>query len=169
VSELRIGRLDPGHVRGDFDCGKPSLNDFLQTLVNQYEKRNLGRTYVATEGDDRRVLGYYTLSSGSVNVGSLPAKQSKKLPRHPVPVILLARLAVDQRAQGKGFGGHLLRDGITRSLDLSEKLGIHAIVVDAIDDGAKAFYLKYGFSPLLDHAWHLFLPIATARAALGKG
>jgi predicted N-acetyltransferase YhbS len=168
VSELRIERLDPGHERGGFDCGKPSLNDFLLTLVNQYEKRNLGRTYVATEGDDRHVLGYYTLSSGSVNVGSLPAKQAKKLPRHAVPVILLARLAVDQRAQGKGVGGHLLRDGITRSLDLSENLGIHAIVVDAIDDAAKSFYVKYGFIPLLDHAWHLFLPIATAKGALGK-
>ena len=85
-----------------------------------------------------------------------------------MPVILLARLAVDQRAQGKGLGGHLLRDGITRSLDLSEKLGIHAIVVDAIDDAAKSFYVKYGFIPLLDHAWHLFLPIATAKDALGK-
>jgi predicted N-acetyltransferase YhbS len=168
VSELRIERLDPGHERGGFDCGKPSLNDFLKTLVNQYEKRNLGRTYVATQGDDRRVLGYYTLSSGSVDVGSLPSNQAKKLPRHAVPVILLARLAVDQRAQGKGFGNYLLREGITRSLALAENLGIHAIVVDAIDDAAKTFYVKYGFNPLQDHAWHLFLPIATAKDALGK-
>jgi GNAT superfamily N-acetyltransferase len=169
MSELRIERLDPAHVRAGFDCGKPSLNDFLLTLVNQYEKRNLGRTYVATEGDDPRVLGYYTLSSGSIDVGSLPAKQAKKLPRHAVPVILLARLAVDQRAQGKGLGGYLLCDGINRSLDLSEKLGIHAIVVDAIDEQAKAFYEKYGFMALSDQPLRLYLPLATIRKALPPG
>ena len=166
MSELLIERLDPTHVRGGFDCGKPALNDFLLSLATQYEKRNIGRTYVATEGDDRHVLGYYTLSSGSIDAGHLPAKQAKKLPRHALPVILLARLAVDNRAQGRALGGKLLRDGIIRSLDLSQKLGIHAIVVDAIDESAKAFYVKYGFSPLLDHDWHLFLPIATAQAAI---
>lgn len=169
MAELRIERLDPGHVRAGFDCGKPSLNDFLLTLVNQYEKRNLGRTYVATDGDDRRVLGYYTLSSGSINVGTLPAKQAKKLPRHAVPVILLARLAVDQTAQGKGVGGYLLRDGMARSLDLSEHLGIHAIVVDGIDEQAKAFYERYGFVPLTDQPVCLYLPVATIRKASNPG
>jgi ribosomal protein S18 acetylase RimI-like enzyme len=168
MSELRIERLDPTHVRGGFDCGKPSLDNFLLSLANQYEKRNIGRTYVATEGDDRRVLGYYTLASGALAFQNLPDTVSRKLPKHPVPVVLLARLAVDNRAQGRGLGGKLLRDGITRSLDLSQKLGIHAIVVDAIDESAKAFYVKYGFSTLLDHDWHLFLPIATAQAAIGK-
>jgi predicted N-acetyltransferase YhbS len=136
----------------------------LRTLVNQYERRNLGRTYVATEGEDQQVLGYDTLSSGSVSFDVLPAKQAKKLPRHEVPVILLARLAVDQRAQGKGLGGHRLGDAIRRSLDLSESLGIHAIVVDAIDESARSFYRKFGFIPLLDDELHLFLPIAAARS-----
>jgi hypothetical protein len=126
-------------VREGFDCGKPSLNDFRHTLVRQYEKRSLGRTYVASREDDRRVLGYYTLASGSIDVESLPAKQAKKLPRHAVPVVLLARLAVDRTVHGKGLGGFLLRNALTRSLDLSEKLGIHAVVVDALDDEAKAF------------------------------
>ena len=67
------------HAREGFDCGKSSLNDFLRALVTQYEKRNLGRTYVATEGDNRRVVGYYTLSSGSIHVDSLPAEEGKKL------------------------------------------------------------------------------------------
>jgi GNAT superfamily N-acetyltransferase len=169
VADLRIERLDPGHVRAGFDCGKTSLNDFLLTLVSQYEKRNLGRTYVATDGGDRRVLGYYTLSSGSINVGNLPAKQAKKLPRHAVPVVLLARLAVDQRAQGKGVGGFLLRDGMTRSLTLSDELGIHAIVVDAIDEQAKAFYERYGFVPLADQPLCLYLPLATIRKASNPG
>ncbi len=164
MSEWRLARIDPRHAREGFDCGQPSLNDFLRTLVNQYERRNLGRTYVATEGEDQQVLGYDTLSSGSVSFDVLPAKQAKKLPRHEVPVILLARLAVDQRAQGKGLGGHRLGDAIRRSLDLSESLGIHAIVVDAIDESARSFYRKFGFIPLLDDELHLFLPIAAARS-----
>ena len=78
MGEWRIERLGPDHVREGFDCGKPSLNDFLHALVSQYEKRNLGRTYVAHQDDDRRVLGYYTLASGSIDAESLPAKQSRK-------------------------------------------------------------------------------------------
>jgi hypothetical protein len=102
VREWRIERLDHGHVREGFDCGKPSLNDFLHVLVSQYEKRNLGRTYVALQEDDRRVLGYYTLAIGAITAEGLPAKQAKKLPRHAVPVALLARLAADRSGHGKG-------------------------------------------------------------------
>ncbi len=114
MDEWRIERLARGHVREAFDCGKSSLNAFIQTLVSQYEKRSLGRTYVALRGEDRRVQGYYTLSSGAVEAGSLPANQAKKLPRHAVPVVLLARLAVDQSVHGRGLGGFLLRDALTR-------------------------------------------------------
>jgi hypothetical protein len=96
VDEWRIERLDKEHMRQGFDCGKPPLNDFVHSLVSQYEKRNLGRTYVAFQGSDPRVLGYYTVASGAIDVGSLPAKLAKKLPRHPLPIVLLARLAVDR-------------------------------------------------------------------------
>lgn len=165
MAEWRIERLDRGHVREDFDCGKPPLNDFLRTLVNQYEKRDLGRTYVACLGDDRRVLGYYTLAGGAIEAESLPAKQSKKLPRHPLPVVLLARLAVDRSVHGKGLGGILLRDAMTRSLDLSEKLGVHALIVDALDAEARTFYERFGFMSLTDAEMRLFLPIGTIRSA----
>ena len=165
MGEWRIERLDHGHVRAGFDCGKPSLNDFLHALVSQYEKRNLGRTYVALQAGDQRVLGYHTLASGAITAEDLPAKQAKKLPRHAVPVVLLARLAVDRSIHGRGLGGFLLRDGLTRSLDLSEKLGIHAVVVDALDDEAKAFYERFGFLPLRDDEMRLFLPLSTIRSA----
>ncbi len=165
MGEWRIERLDHGHEREGFDCGKPSLNDFLHSLVSQYEKRNLGRTYVAVPGGGHRVFGYYTLAGGSITAEGLPAKQAKKLPRHDVPVVLLARLAVDRSTHGKGLGGLLLRDGLTRSLDLSEKLGIHAVVVDALDDEARAFYERFGFLPLRDDAMRLFLPLSTVRSA----
>jgi predicted N-acetyltransferase YhbS len=165
VDEWRIERLDRGHMREGFDCGKRRLNDFLQALVSQYEKRNLGRTYVAVQGEDKRVLGYYTLASGEIKAESLPANQAKKLPRHAVPVVLLARLAVDKSVHRGGLGGYLLRDAMTRSLDLAEKLGIHAIVVDALDAEAKTFYERFGFVPLTDDKMRLFLPLSTVRAA----
>ena len=165
MAEWRIERFDRGHVRAGFDCGKPSLNDFLLSLVGPYEKRDLGRTYIAFREADPRVLGYYTLTSGAIAAGSLPAKQAKKLPRHAVPVVLLARLAVDRVAQGKGLGGFLLRDALTRSLDLAEKMGIHAVVVDALDAEAKSFYERFGFLPLTDDVMRLFLPLSTLRSA----
>jgi GNAT superfamily N-acetyltransferase len=167
VAEWRIVRLDRSHAREGFDCGKPSLNAFLQALVGQYEKRNLGRTYVALQEGDPRVQGYYTLASGAIEAGSLPSNQAKKLPRHAIPVVLLARLAVDRSVHGRGLGGILLRDALARSLDLSEDLGIHAVVVDALDVEARAFYERFGFSALTDDPMRLFLPVSTIQAAAG--
>ncbi len=165
MGEWQIERLDHVHVRGDFDCGKPSLNDFLETLVSQYDKRNLGRTYVALQEGDARVLGYYTLASGAIVVGGLPKEHAKKLPKHPVPVVLLARLALDRSMNGRGMGGFLLCDALTRSFDLTENLGIHAVVVDALDSEAKAFYERFGFLVLTDTEMRLFLPLSTIRSA----
>ena len=122
-------------------------------------------TRIALMESDPRVLGYYTLASGAIAVAGLPTEQAKKLPKHALPVVRLARLAVDQRVHGNGLGGFLLRDALTRSLDLSEKLGIHAVVVDALDDGAKAFYVRFGFSALKSEAMRLFLPLSTIRSA----
>jgi GNAT superfamily N-acetyltransferase len=166
VGEWRIERLGRGHVREGFDCGKPSLNDFLRALVGQYEKRSLGRTSIAHKEGDGRVLGYYTLASGAIEAQSLPAGLARKLPRHAVPVVLLARLAVDRSVHGRGLGGLLLRDALTRALDLSEQIGIHAVVVDALDDEAKAFYERFGFLPLTDDVMRLFLPLGTIRAVV---
>lgn len=159
--------LDRSHERGSFCCGKAPLDAFLHSLVSQYEKRHLGRTYVAVRPGEQQVCGYYTLSAGSVAFSNLPAKASKKLPRHPVPVVLLARLAVDQSVQGAGLGKVLLMDALNRCLALSNQLGVFAVEVDAIDPAARAFYLKYGFVPLQDDELHLHLPIATIEKALG--
>ena len=154
-------RLDRSkHLRDDFSCGKSPLDDFLKSLVSQYEKRRLGKTLVLVRPPDHRVLGYYTLASGSVPFEHLPAKVAKKLPRHPVPVVLLARLAVDQSVRGKGLGGALLADALARILGFSRNLGIYAVEVDAIDGEAKAFYERHGFLPLADAELHLYLPLA---------
>jgi GNAT superfamily N-acetyltransferase len=168
MADWQIERLERGHVRDAFSCGKPPLDEFIHRLVSQYEKRNLGRTYVAVRPGDRHVLGYYTLASGALSYQNLPESSARKLPRHPVPVILLARLAVDQSVQGKGWGEGLLVDALQRGFGLADKLGIHAVEVDAIDQQAKAFYEKYGFVPLLDNEFHLFLPIATIQSAIPR-
>jgi GNAT superfamily N-acetyltransferase len=168
MDDWRIERLQRSHIRDRFDCGKSPLDDFIRTLVSQYEKRNLGRTYVAIRAADPHVLGYYTIASGAVTFDTIPAEIARKLPRHPVPAVVIARLAVDQSSQGQRLGERLLLDALARSLELSDRLGIHAVVVDAIDAEAKAFYQKYRFIPLLDNELHLYLPISTIREVLKK-
>jgi GNAT superfamily N-acetyltransferase len=161
MAEWYIERLARAHERGEFCCGKAPLDAFLRSLVSQYEKRRLGRTYVAVRQGEPRVWGYYTLAAGAVSYDNLPAEAARKLPRHSVPVILLARLAVDQAVQGQGLGGALLEDALRRCLSLADQLGIYAVEVDAIDEQAKSFYLKYGFLPLPDDPLHLYLPVST--------
>ncbi len=131
------------------------LRDELASRIN----------YICLGFNRRRESRSDTLASGAIGAKSLPAKQAKKLPRHPVPVVLLARLAVDRSAHGKGLGGFLLRDALTRSLDLAEKVGIHAVVLDAFDAEAKSFYQRFGFSLLTDDVMRLFLPLSTIRSA----
>jgi GNAT superfamily N-acetyltransferase len=166
MAEFRIEPLGPDHERAEFCCGRQPLDEFIRTLVSQYEKRNLGRTYVALRGDENRIWGYYTLASGAVSFQTVPKKVSRKLPKHPVPVALLGRLAVDQSAQGQSLGEMLLIDALRRCLNLSEQLGVYAVEVHALDVQAKSFYEKYGFVPLLDNDLHLYLPIATLRGGL---
>lgn len=108
---------------------------------------------------------YYTFSSTSVNVGELPEKIAKKLPRYPlVPATLIGRLAVDRRYQGKGYGELLLVDALKRSLLSTEQIGSAVVIVDAKDDKAKAFYEHFQFMPLVDHSYRLFLPMAVVEA-----
>lgn len=164
MPEWQIERLGSSHEREQFSCGKAPLDDFLRLRVSQYEKRQLGRTYVAVFPGGTRVAGYYTLAAGAISIASLPPDAAKRLPRHPVPVILLGRLAVDQQARGQGLGKILLRDALRRCLELSRQLGLFAVEVLAIDADAKRFYTKYGFVPLVDNDLHLFLPIKTIEA-----
>jgi GNAT superfamily N-acetyltransferase len=167
MADWLIERLNKSHDRTEFCCGKPPLDDFLRTLVSQYEKRHLGRTNVAVRQGEKRVCGYYTLTAGAISFQNLPPKTARKLPRHPVPVILLARLAVDQKAQAQGLGRALLVNALERCLDVAEKLGVRAFEVDAIDPQAAEFYQKHGFVPLLDSPLHLSLPITSIRKAAG--
>lgn len=124
----------------------------------QFDRRDLGRTFVAAAPDFAQILGYYTLSSGSVSYEELPNTESRSLPsRIPIPVLHLGRLAVDLSAKGKGLGSFLLLDALRRGLVSGRSVAMRAVEVYAIDDSARAFYRKYGFVELLDDQQHLYL------------
>ena len=164
MAEWGIERLEAKHDRNSFGCGKPPLDTFLHSLVSQYEKRRLGRTYVATEPGQVRVAGYYTLAAGSFDVSCLPENVRKKLPKHPLPTVYLARLAVDRAFRGRRLGETLLFHALRSSLKLSEQLGAFAVDVRAIDDETRSFYEKYGFILLRDNPLHFYLPMQTVEA-----
>lgn len=158
-----IRRLDRTHARASFDCGQPLLNDWLKNLAGQFDRRNLSRTFVATCPDDAIVCGYYAISTHRVVYDDLAAQAAKGLPRLDVPVVLLGRLAVDRTLQGQGLGSLLLVDALRRSLQISEQVGIWGVEVDAIDESAKSFYLKFGFRSLRDDPHHLLMPLHEIR------
>ena len=151
------------HNRAGFDCGVETLNDWLQKKVSQYEKRDLARVYVLAKEDDPSVKGYYSLSNHSVVFDALPEQQAKGLPRSDIPVVLIGKLAIDQSVQGQGLGEFLLIDALRRCQHVAEKVGIRAVEVDALDEKARQFYLKYGFVSLNDDKRHLFLPMSVIR------
>lgn len=165
--QVSIEPLNSGHNREEFDCGEESLNRYLRQYASQHQKKNIGRIYVATARDDRRVLGYYTLTNGSVSFQSVP--QSKGLPReYPIPVILLARLAIDRSMQGKGMGAVLIFDALKRAAEVAEISATYAVIVDAIDEKAKTFYEHYHFEESSDDPMRLFLPMHDIRLLISK-
>ena len=145
------------HDRGDFECGTPELNEFLKKFARQNAKLEVSRTYVAVNPGQVQVLGYYTLRAGEVACGNLPKDEAKKLPRYPVPIVHLARLAVHRGESGKGLGEFLLVEALGRSLRASEEIGAFAVEVIAKNDSAKRFYEKYEFRELADDRFHLYL------------
>jgi len=158
-----IERLGSQHDRTGFSCGQAALDDWLKLRAGQYEKKDLARTYVAVRPGNPTVLGYYAIATHRVAFEALAEDQAKGLPRIDVPVILLGRLAVDTSTQGQGLGGLLLIDALRRAQHLADQVGIRAVEVDAIDDAARDFYVRCGFTPLADAPRHLYLPMQVIR------
>jgi GNAT superfamily N-acetyltransferase len=158
---LRIEKLRPDHVVANFDCGQGELNRFLSrfALANQFA--GAAQTYVATSGDT--ILGYYSLAVGEIAYDDAPGRLSKGLARHPVPIMLLARLAVSKGSQGQGLGAGLLKDAMLRTLQAADIAGIRALVVHAKDENARRFYEHFGFNSSPTDALHLFLLIKDLR------
>jgi GNAT superfamily N-acetyltransferase len=158
-----LEKLAGRHDRTAFDCGHALLNDWLKQRASQYEKKDLARTYVAVRQGQAVVLGYHAVSTHRVSYQALPPDQAKGLPRIDVPVVLLGRMAVDRTVQGQGLGSLLLIDALRRAQHVSQEIGIRAVEVDAIDDAARQYYLKFGFVSLADAPNHLFLPMQVIR------
>jgi predicted GNAT family N-acyltransferase len=154
---ITIERLSSHHDLRDFDCGVEALNSYLRKYSGQHERKGIGRTYVATENGDMRVLGYYTISSSGVAFDIVP----ENLPRHPLPVASIGRLAVGLSARHRRLGETLLIHALRSAHHAARIVGIYAVVVNALDEAAGNCYLKYGFRELIDDRLHLYLPMKT--------
>lgn len=154
------------HDTGSFDCGVEPLNEYLRRYALLNHQNRASRTYVAMRGE--RIVGYYTLANGSVSPDEVPPRVSQGLGRYPIPITLLARLAVDLSERGKGLGRGLLKDAVLRAYQASELVGSRAIVTHAKDEAAKAFYQRYKFAPSPLNELHLYLLMKDIRAVFGS-
>jgi ribosomal protein S18 acetylase RimI-like enzyme len=155
------------HSAGPFECGSEALDGYIRRYAGQDLRRNLARVFVACLAGEAQVLGYYTVSAASFRKEGLPPAHAKKLPRYPVPAAIMGRLAVDRSCQGQGLGEYLLVDCCHRVLAASQAHAVHALIVDAKDERANAFYLRYGFLAFEDQPMRLFLPMATIERLAG--
>lgn len=162
LSDWVVELLLPYHEREVFDCGVESLNVFLRQQAGQNAKKDFSRTFVAVaEAGSPNIIGYYTLAMGSLSFDELP--REKHLPRYPVPVTHLGRLAVDLRYRGRHIGEYLLFHALLRVQMLSEEIGVFAVEVRALDETVSLFYARYGFLPLADDPLHLYLTLKSIR------
>lgn len=158
-----VAQLDAGHDRTRFNSGSDPLDRYLRERVTQDVRRRVAACFVAL-ADGQRIAGYYTLASASLMLADLPAATAKALPRYPtVPAVRMGRLAVDQAFKQQGLGGALLADALDRSA--RSEIAAYALMVDAKDEAAAAFYRHHGFIALPDSPLTLFLPLATAFPA----
>jgi len=160
-----IEKLSAAHDLSRFDCGRENLNRFLQRHALQSQQANSARTYVACRNGE--VVGYYSLTVGAVGHAEASERVKKAMPRYPIPVMILARLAVARDLQGQGLGRGLLKDALIRSASAADIAGIRALLVHAKDDPARAFYARYDFEPSPTDPYHLFLLIKDIRRLAG--
>lgn len=153
--------LGPQHRLEGFDCGKPALNDWLVRHAGQAQGSGSAKTFVVS--DDDRVAGYFSLTVGQVDTLDAPERIRKGMGQYPIPVVILARLAVCQQDQGQGIGIGLLKDAIRRTLLIAEQAGIRAMLTHPIDEDAARFYSRFGFIPSPLRQQQLLLLLKDAR------
>lgn len=157
-----LAPLDQAHDRTRFNCGSEALDRYFREHVTQDARRRVAACFVALD-EEHQIAGYYTLASASILLADLPASSGKKLPRYPtVPAVRMGRLAVDQAFKGRGLGGALLADALDRAAH--SEIAAYALMVDAKDASAAAFYRHHGFIVLPNSPLTLFLPLATVLA-----
>lgn len=160
--------LSRAHDRASFRCGVEALDEFLKSGARQNAEAGISRTIVAVRSGSTAISGFYTVRMGEVQFDLLPADERKRLPRYPVPVVHLARLAVDLRERGKGLGAELLVDAFARALRSTSEIAAAGVEVVAKDDEARAFYAKFGFKSLRDRQLHMYISMKVVRAAFAR-
>ncbi len=159
---FRFETLEATHDRVSFRCGEDALDRYFQSQATQDIRRRVANCFVAVEILTSQIAGYYTLSAASLPLVDLPPEETKRLPRYPtLPAVRIGRLAVDHRFQKRGLGAALLADAARRTLQAPP--AVFALLVDAKNDRAVAFYERYGFRALAGQPRTLFLPVATAQ------
>ena len=164
-AQFAIEPLRRDHERASFRCGSDTLDEYLVRYARQNAEAGVGRTFVAVAPPSTRIVGFYSLAASSIRFSSVPVALKKRLPRYPIPSILLARLATDVTVRGLGLGAALLVDAGRRAARLSEQAGVRFLEVEAIDEPARAFYRKHGATSLLDDEDHLVFDIRLFSAA----
>lgn len=158
---FRVEELGDRHDRSGFASTSEPLDRYIRERASQDMRRGVARVFVAVTADASTVAGLYTLSAGGIERTTLPEDVARRLPRYPVPVALLGRLAVDRRFQGRGLGAALLADALDRVRRASDLIGVYAVVVDPKDEPAASFYRHFGFLPLPSASPRLFLPLGS--------
>jgi ribosomal protein S18 acetylase RimI-like enzyme len=162
IEKLQTAR----HDRARFQCGVAELDRFIKELASQHQRKHFSTTYVLVDDHaSSEILGFYCLSSGSMSLAELSAAEQKKLPRHPVPIARMGRLAVDESCRGKGHGALLLQNAVKRCLSVREEIAHYALVVDAKNEAAARFYEHYGFEPCTTDEMQWYLPLGQANQA----
>ena len=158
-------KLGDGHDRAAFRCGEDALDGYFQKQVTQDIRRRIANCFVVVETATGQVAAYYTLSAASIPLVDLPPDEAKRLPRYPtLPAVRIGRLAVDQRFKRRGLGELMLMNAVHRTMQ--DAAAAFALLVDAKNDQAVAFYRRYGFRPIESKPRTLFLPLVTAQKAL---
>ena len=161
-----VRKLAASDAVESFDCGQSALNQFLQRFALVNQRSNSAQTYVSCHGGV--VIGFYSLAVGSVEPSNAAPRVTKGSPQHPVPVMILARLAVDLQHQGAGLGKALLKDALMRTAQAADIAGIRALLVHAKDEPARQWYLSWELEPSPSDPFHLFLLLKDIKAMVGK-
>jgi len=164
VTPPAIEKLRLDHETEGFDCGQPALNRFLNQFAYANQRANLAQTYALCRG--KTVIGYYSLAVGQASPMDAPRRIVEGAGRYPVPLMILARLAVAKSEQGQGFGAALLKDALRRTAVAADIAGIRALFVHAKDDSARMFYERFDFRPSPTEPYHLFLLMKDIRRFL---
>ena len=150
-----------------FNCGIEELNQYFKQFAFPNNKKNIGKTFVAvSETNPLEPLGYYTVSMAQILFSELPEDLKKGLPKYPIPAMRIGKLAIDVQYQKQRIGSFLLRDALVRAINISSEIAIYCVLVDALNENAKAFYLKFGFIPFPATPLTLVLPLQTIIQAV---